>query len=291
MNMRFALVALALLSATPAAQAQDQTGVVQSSDQCVPTRRVRCPTAAEILAAANAAARQRADDADFAGARHIYAYAPGAIYELIASTNYVSAILLEPGEAVTAIAAGDTTRWMVTEAEAESASAARAVVLVKPMAAGVRTNIIIITDRRTYTIEARVGASEAYAVEIAWSYPETALQPAGAAQADTLNFAYRVRTVRGQTPVWSPARVFDDGARTYVEFAPGVAVREMPPLFVITAEGAELANYRVAGQRLVVDRLFDRAELRMGVRAPVIVRIERHGAPAERRRARRGGRP
>ena len=97
--------------------------------------------------------------------------------------------------------------------------------------------------------------------------------------------------MRGQTPVWSPARVFDDGARTYVEFAPGVAVREMPPLFVITAEGAELANYRVAGQRLVVDRLFDRAELRMGVRAAVIVRIERHGAPAERRRARRGGRP
>ena len=80
----------------------------------------------------------------------------------------------------------------------------RAVVLVKPMAAGVRTNIIIITDRRTYTIEARVGAGEAYAVEIAWSYPEAALQPAGAAQADTLNFAYRVRTVRGQTPVFLP---------------------------------------------------------------------------------------
>jgi type IV secretion system protein VirB9 len=49
----------------------------------------------------------------------------------------------------------------------------------------------------------------------------------------------------------------------------------MPPLFVRTGEGLELVNYRVEGQTYVVDRLFDRAELRLGQKKPVVVRIER----------------
>ena len=49
-------------------------------------------------------------------------------------------------------------------------------------------------------------------------------------------------------------------------------------------------NYRVQGRRYMVDRIFDVAELRLGTRAPNIVRIEREGAP-QRRTARPGGRP
>ncbi len=40
---------------------------------------------------------------------------------------------------------------------------------------------------------------------------------------------------------------------------------EMPPLWVIGAEGgAELVNYRVRGNHIIVDRLFAAAELRLG---------------------------
>jgi type IV secretion system protein VirB9 len=40
----------------------------------------------------------------------------------------------------------------------------------------------------------------------------------------------------------------------------------MPPLFVLGAKGgsAELVNYRVRGRRMIVDRLFATAELRLG---------------------------
>jgi len=72
--------------------------------------------------------------------------------------------------------------------------------------------------------------------------------------------------------------VFDDGRRTWIEFPAGVIASDMPPLFVITGEGAEITNYRVQGQRYVVDRLFDRAELRLGARSPIVVRIDREGA-------------
>jgi len=241
-------------------------------------RRSREVSPIQALAAANGAARQRPTPDGFNEARHIYAYQPGAIYELYTSPSFVSTILLEPGETLSDIAAGDTSCWMVTEAVAESESDPRTIVLVKPQAPNLRTNIVLITDRRTYIIEAISQSGSTYAAQVAWSYPNAGGPSLAGVPIDQLNFGYRVRTVRGRSPLWMPSRVFDDGRRTWIEFPPGVAAADMPPLFVVTGEGAELVNYRVLGQRYVIDRVFDRAELRLVARAPVIVRIERTGA-------------
>ena len=47
-------------------------------------------------------------------------------------------------------------------------------------------------------------------------------------------------------------------------------------LFVLAADGeAQMVNYRQQGGLFVVDRLFDRAELRLGNRRPQVVRIHR----------------
>lgn len=246
------------------------------------TRRGREPTPLQTLAAANSAARQRPIADGFIAARHVYAYEAGAIYELYGNPNFISSILLEPGESITAIAAGDTSRWMVTETLAESETDPRTIVLVKPQTTGLRTNIVLATDRRTYVIEASAVSGENYSAQIAWSYPRTT-QANGPHGLDRLNFDYRVRTMRGRTPLWTPTRVFDDGRRTWIEFAAQVAAADMPPIFVISGEGAELVNYRVQGQRYMIDRVFDRAELRLGARSPVIVRIDRQ--------ARTGARP
>lgn len=242
------------------------------------TRRGREPPPLETLAAANTAARQRPTRDSFNAARQIYNYEPGALYELYTNPNYVSTILLEPGETLNSIAAGDTSRWMVTQAEAETEGDGRTIVLVKPQVTGLRTNIVLITDRRTYLVEAISQAGSAYAAQVAWSYPRSVVSSSGVPSIDRLNFAYRIRTVRGRTPIWTPTRVFDDGRRTWIEFTPGVAAADMPPVFVVTGEGAELVNYRVQGQRYMIDRVFDRAELRLGARAPIIVRIDRTGA-------------
>lgn len=277
-------VCLTMLAAPALAAAQEQT------NECVPTRRQSCPTPVEIVSSQNAAARISPTIDAFAAARQIYAFQAGALYELYASPNFVSVILLEPGEAITAIAAGDTSRWMVTEAEAESEHEPRAIVLVKPQAVNLRTNIVIVTDRRTYLVEARAERGPGYSAEIAWSYPARASE-VGTPDLTPMNSDYRIRTVRGRTPVWRPVHVFDDGRRTWIEFAGGVAASDLPPLFVITPEGAELVNYRVDGARYVIDRVFNRAELRLGVRAPIIVRIDRQSQTPTPARARRGGRP
>jgi type IV secretion system protein VirB9 len=71
-------------------------------------------------------------------------------------------------------------------------------------------------------------------------------------------------------------RVFDDGRKVFIEFPRGIAQGEMPPLWVIgAAGGAQLVNYRVFGNHMIVDRLFAAAELRLGEGPQQIVRIIR----------------
>lgn len=250
-----------------------------SAKQRRPAPRPSVATPVEILSAANTAARQSPTRNGFAQARHVYAYQPGALYELYANPNFVSTILLEPGETVTDVAAGDTSRWMVTQSEGEADGDPRTIVLVKPNAPALRTNIVLITDRRTYLIEAVAQAGSAYSAQIAWTYPQSAHAQA-AAPIDALNFTYRITKVRGRKPPWTPTRVFDDGRKTWIEFAPNVVAADLPPLFVVTGEGAELVNYRTqagpSGPRYMVDRVFDVGELRLGTRSPTIVRIERN---------------
>ncbi|MFZ2028821.1 MAG: TrbG/VirB9 family P-type conjugative transfer protein [Vitreimonas sp.] len=266
------LMALLVVSVAPAqADGRERHGALPS-------------TPAVQLANANDASRRHPVSGAFQGARTVYAFESGALYQLYANPAYVSAILLEPGETLNSVAAGDTSRWMVTQAEGGADGAPRAIVLVKPQAPGLRTNIVLITDRRTYLVEAVSRAGPVYSAETAWSYAEPASRNLASSPVDSLNFNYRVRTVRGATPLWAPTRVFDDGRKTWIEFAPSVAATDLPPLFVVTADGAELVNYRVQGGRYMVDRVFDVGELRLGSHAQTIVRIERNpeGPPRQR---------
>lgn len=253
---------------------------------------VRSQTPITALAEANSEARRRPASANFTDATQIYDYAPGAIYEIYGAPGFISTVLLEPGETIVTVAAGDTTRWMVEQAVGGDVVHARAMLLIKPTRASIRTNIVLVTDRRTYAIEAIATNGQTYSAQTAWRYPAAADHElsGGPAAVETLNFAYRIRTVRGLNPRWRPVRVFDDGRKTYIEFPPAMATSEAPPLFIIESGEAVLVNYRVSAGRYVIDRLFDIAELRLGAARPVIVRISRDGAHAPRT-ARRGRRP
>jgi len=169
----------------------------------------------------------------------------------------------------------------------------RALLLLKPTRTDIRTNIVLVTDRRTYSIEAVAVPGQTYSAQTAWRYPgDDSALAGGASTAEDFNFGYRIQTVRGLAPRWRPVRVFDDGAKTFIEFPPEIATSEAPPLFITESGEAALVNFRVAGNRYVVDRLFDAAELRLGAERPIIVRITREGLPRPPSpRARRGGHP
>ncbi|MFZ4072383.1 MAG: TrbG/VirB9 family P-type conjugative transfer protein [Caulobacterales bacterium] len=278
--MKRVLLALtgSLLVATLATPADARESQRRATDRPA----VAAPAPTQALADANAEARRRPNPQAFVDATTLYEYAPGALYELYAAPEFLSTILLEEGETLKTKAAGDTARWMVEAVPAAGGRDGRTLVMVKPTRAGIRTNIVLVTDRRTYLIEAIAlananGRAQTYSAQIAWRYPAAVKGSASNARAalGAPNFRYRIDTTRGRRPAWAPDRVFDDGARTFIEFPSNLATSEAPPLFIIGPEGAELVNYRVDGNRYIVDRLFDAAELRLGDRRPVVVRVAR----------------
>jgi type IV secretion system protein VirB9 len=224
----------------------------------------------------------------YVNAIQVYPYTEGALYRLYASPGQVSDIGLQPGETLVSVSAGDTVRWVVGDTTSGSGTTARAHVLVKPISAGIRTNLMIATDRRTYHLELE-STDGSYMAALSWRYPaeELAGLTARNAQAiaresgsieqglmlEGLNFDYRMT---GDAPDWKPVRVFDDGRQVFIQMPASIATTDMPPLFVLGETGnAELVNYRVRGNYYVVDRLFRAAELRLGQKDQTVVRISR----------------
>jgi type IV secretion system protein VirB9 len=246
----------------------------------------------QVAAANRGAVREPAAD-NFLGAVQVYPWSEGALYRLYAAVGEVSDIALQPGETLGSVAAGDTVRWIIGDTASGSGAARRTHILVKPSSVGLRTNLVIATDRRVYRVEAESNARTAMA-GIAWTYPEDALlalrggapaqEPVATGLAiDQLNFDYRIE---GDNVPWRPLRAFDDGRQVFIQFPPTLLEGEAPPLFVTGDKGrAELVNYRVRGRYYVVDRLFAAAELRMGEKHQQVVRILRR---ADSRRGRRG---
>ena len=251
-------------------------------------RRSPAPDPEGQVGAANAAARVQPDNAGFQNAIQRYAYSEGALFQVYTRPGQVTDIALQEGETLVGpgpVAAGDTVRWMIGDTISGSGASVRVHILVKPTRPDIATNLVINTDRRTYHVELRANP-RTYMASVSWIYPQDELIALRKAQTEAaraapvadgfaledLNFAYRLS---GDDPHWRPVRVFDDGRRTLIEFPPNIAQGEMPPFFIVGEDGeAELANYRVSGRYIIVDRLFDRAELRLGAgRKQVRVKI------------------
>ncbi|MEY9543156.1 P-type conjugative transfer protein TrbG [Bradyrhizobium diazoefficiens] len=231
---------------------------------------------------ANSAARVEPRKRGYFNAAQIYAYSPGALYQIYAAPGQITDIALEEGEQLTGsgpIAAGDTVRWVVGDTESGNGDTRRVHILVKPTRASIETNLVVNTDRRTYLIELR-SRERPYMPSVAWYYPETvrersrsvALKPVIPEPAQRIS-RY---AIEGDSPPWRPLAAYDDGRKVYVEFPQGIVQGEMPPLFVIGPDGkTELVNYRAYGNVLIVDRLFAAAELRLGGEHQQKVRIVR----------------
>ena len=238
---------------------------------------------------ANGAARVQPTRAGYLNSIQVYPWSDGALYQVYAAPGEITDIALEPGEQLVGsgpVAAGDTVRWIIGDTESGTGAAKREHILVKPTRPDLVTNLVIDTDRRTYHLELR-SDEKTYMAAVSWIYPQDQLialrQQNAAADAaapvatgvdiNALNFRYRIE---GDSPPWRPLRAFDDGRQVFIEFPTGIAQGELPPLWVIGAEGdGQLVNYRVQGNHMIVDRLFAAAELKLGGKQQQTVRIVR----------------
>jgi type IV secretion system protein VirB9 len=181
---------------------------------------------------------------------------------------HVTDVEMQPGEQVRETATGDTKRWLINVIHNDPDH-----VIIKPTDTGLTTNLIIITDRRTYNLRL-VSRDASYVPRIGWYYPQETVKSWGRAEtgeqavvrptvsAEKLNFSY---WLEGPEPL-RPVRVFDDGAHVYIQMPGSMRSSDAPAVFVTGADGHdELVNYRLSGSYYVVDKLFDKASLVLGV--------------------------
>jgi P-type conjugative transfer protein TrbG len=229
-------------------------------------------------------------------------------------------VVLEAGELVLSTSLGDGERWLV-QAAASGAGGTTPILVVKPVACDLSTNLVIATDRRIYELaldsppcrNADSGESGAYNPHLPYTglvrfyYPDelvrrwteqeraarqqAAEEAAGrtplapAARLAHLNFDYAWDRTR-RWP-WVPAEVFDDGLHTYLVLAPAARLAELPILLgVEPGGGLALLTYHLDGQTLIADRVLERAVLVVGHGKP---RDEQRLEIANRAFGRRGG--
>jgi P-type conjugative transfer protein TrbG len=178
---------------------------------------------------------------------------------------------------------GDSIRWNISPAVYGTGDQSTAVIVLKPHVSGLDTNLLVTTDRRAYYLRL-ISKPEEYVARVAFQYPDDdnaekwrqhRLELKNAEQqkevprtlpalvtAARMNFGYKVT---GGTEHIRPLRVFDDGAKTYIQMPSELQHREAPALVVLGTDGkGEMTNYRVQERTYIVDRLFDHAQLVLG---------------------------
>lgn len=235
---------------------------------------------------ANAEARIAPTREGYVNAIQVWPYADGALYQVYTSPGRVTVVALQQGEELVTVSAGDTVRWIVGDTASGVGATLRVNILVKPTRIGLKTNLVVTTNRRTYLLELS-STPQAWMASVSWDYPKDrmlalqkqAQQAQSGAPMETGMALEQIRfryAVSGDNPSWKPLRAFDDGERVYIQFPGGIAQGELPPLFVIGPQGdGQLVNYRFRSPYYVVDRLFGAAELRLGGDKAQVVRIER----------------
>ena len=223
----------------------------------------------------------------------VYIYGQG-MPVLVCAPLRVCAIELEVGEHLQSEPQlGDSRRWEITPVLSGSGLDETPILIVKPIEAGLETDLIVPTDRRTYVIRL-VSDPTRFVSRLAFQYPDEdrakwadfeARQNEAKRNAESIAEERRANDKKdGVLPMGEnavdrlyldykmtgdehlrPDHVFDDGQHTYLIYPNDGRFRELPTLLLVVNGKTELVNFRVDGSRYIVDRLFDKAVLVVGV--------------------------
>jgi type IV secretion system protein VirB9 len=195
-------------------------------------------------------------------------YEPDQVVRLTGQVGFELELVFEPGERFAGLASGDLTGVDFTAQDEH--------LFLKPRAAGVVTNLTVLTDRRVYRfsysivdardpprVAHRAPSEDGLPAAVVWSVrfiypPKPQSAPKETAAAQPLNERYQFCGARQL----KPRRVFDDGVRTTIEFGDD---QELPAVFVRNPDGREsLVNFTATARGLIVHRVVDQLVLRRG---------------------------
>ena len=190
-------------------------------------------------------------------------YAPNQVVTLEVAPGYQLTVELAPDEQIENVAVGDSAAWQVT------ANRRGDRLFIKPLQAGVTTNMTVITNARVYAMDLvpLYGPSAEMAYTVRFRYPEAGEEEsADETSAPAVEGRYRLSGARRLRP----SRIGDDGRQTFIEWP---ADRTLPAVYGVDREGNEtLVNGMMRDDVFVIDSVLPR----------LVFRIDRDVARAER---------
>lgn len=206
-----------------------------------------------------------------------------AVVRIDGKVKVQTTIKFAPDEVIENVAIGDSMAWQVQPNKAQT------ILFVKPLEPAARTNMTVVTDKRTYLFDLVASPKNSALYVLQFRYPElekaaeearlAAIAEAEAEAARAAADPVAVASNDGAAPVtdpadlnfeWSsagdrallPARVFDDGEGVFLTWPAGTAI---PAILITNDDGEEgPVNFTVRGETVVVDGVPQRIILRAG---------------------------
>lgn len=204
---------------------------------------------------------------------------------IICAPLKVTDVALQEGERINSLQIGDNVRWTLEPMISGEGATERVHIVIKPKDIGLETNLIVATNKRVYNLRLK-SVKNQYLPRVSFSYPEIeqarwqlsaqreaaereqATIPATGEYLGNLDFNYEVEG----TARFKPVRVYNDGKKMVIELPKHTLTEEVPTLLVLRKEGgvfseeeSEIVNYRLQGNRFVVDQIPERVILITGV--------------------------
>jgi type IV secretion system protein TrbG len=209
----------------------------------------------------------------------VFAFTTGESYRVDVAVGAPMDVILQPGEEIRDLADGDRSpmdtsdqkpHWEFKQSYSGEGTTGRPHVLITVPKAGLSNGLTLTTTKRTYYLDLK-SVSKTAARSVRWTYTDEPAKVAKApprlwpdpAQPQRYHAGYEIMATK-PTPVWTVRQVIDDGQKTYLIFPPTVTTVDAPLIRLVGAQGPELVNARQAGNVIILDRLFNRAELRLG---------------------------
>lgn len=211
-----------------------------------------------------------------------FTYLPNKLYKVYCKVGFLTNIQLQPGEEITFVGGGDTTRWIVDKGLSGFGVNKRYHLYIKPLCNKITTNLVINTNLHIYNLQLISG--DFFSPVISFIYPAEdgvgfitndldEMDSLENGSSKKYNRNYKIlKTAIFNNPSWKPVAVYDDGKKTYIEMPKSMLNSEAPVLFIKNDGLLMMVNYRVKDNMYIVDRLFDEAEMKNGKERIIIKR-------------------
>ena len=207
----------------------------------------------------------------------VFTYGSG-IPTVVCALFEITDISMEKGERVFTVQLGDSTRWLIDSAVSGSGAERTEHIVVKALDNGLKTSLIITTNRRTYHIALKSSQKD-FMPAVSFNYPGQSLKlnsPQYEYSEPRPRFDYSLASNSESAPGFSavsyqhepvdtvksgvntsggrinyaysvegddsllPLNAFDDGVNTYIQFPSGLNNEDLPTVFRVTKDGLPL---------------------------------------------------